>query len=82
MEQDNGSHYRKFYKGVQLDPARIAKIYGIGNMVQAQIVKKALCAGNRGHKDVLRDIDDIITAAKRWREMELEDHENESAQDD
>lgn len=71
--KDTGKHYRFVYRGLKLDPARVCKIYGVDNMVQAAIIKKALCAGNRGHKDILRDIDDIITAANRWREMIQED---------
>jgi len=37
------------------------------------ILKKCLCAGNRGHKDKRRDLEDIITAAKRAIEMMNED---------
>ena len=77
MSGDTGSHYRYVYKGVKLDPARICLIYEIKNMLQATIAKKALCAGNRGHKDAIRDIDDIITAANRWKEILIEDAEVE-----
>jgi len=77
MSQDTGKHYRFSYKGINLDPARIASIYGITNMVQAGIVKKALCAGTRGHKTTLRDIDDIITGCNRWKEMLVEDQQDE-----
>lgn len=71
--EDTGTHYRYTYKGIKLDPARIALVYGLKNMMQAAIVKKALRAGERGHKDIIRDIDDIITAAHRWKEMVIED---------
>ena len=75
MDNDKGTHYRKEYKGVKLDPARICKIYDVRNVVQSSIVKKTLCAGKRGHKDLLSDIDDIICGAQRWREMVVEDME-------
>lgn len=71
--KDTGTHYRFTYRGIKLDPARICAIYKITNLVQCSIIKKALCAGRRGHKDIIRDIDDIITAANRWREMIEED---------
>lgn len=74
-EKDTGSHYRYIYKGIKLDPARIVQIYGCKNLMAGTIAKKALCAGNRGHKDLLQDLDDIITAAKRWKEMVIEDME-------
>ena len=75
MDNDTGTHYRKEYKGIKLDPARICKIYDVRNMVQASMVKKTLCAGARGHKDLLLDIDDIICGARRWKEMIIEDME-------
>lgn len=73
MENDTGSHYRREYKGIKLDPARICRIYNVNCVLQSAIVKKTLCAGGRGHKEVLQDIDDIITAAERWKEIILED---------
>lgn len=88
-KKDNGSHYRFNYRkkltpqdkrngyvDIKLDPARIALVYEVKNMMQATITKKALCAGDRGHKDILRDIDDIICAAERWKEMVIEDEDN------
>lgn len=76
IENDTGKHYRFEYKGLKLDPARIAAIYKANHPMQLPIIKKTLLAGNRGHKDVIRDIDDIITAAQRWKEMLLEDMED------
>lgn len=73
MKNDTGKHYRREYNGIKLDPARICKIYEVGCILQSAIVKKTLCAGSRGHKDLLKDIDDIICAAERWKEMVIED---------
>ena len=75
MKNDTGKHYRKEYKGIKLDPARICLIYDARNPMQTQIVKKTLCCGNRGHKDLIKDIDDVICAAERWKEMLIEDLE-------
>lgn len=72
---DTGKHYRYEYKGVKLDPARICLVYGVKNMVQAAIIKKALRAGSGTKKNVEEDIDDIITACIRWKEMIAEDKE-------
>jgi hypothetical protein len=74
-QNDNGKHYRFEYKGIKLDPARICHIYKITNLIQGSIIKKTLCAGNRGHKDIRKDINDIITACNRWLEM-LDEDEN------
>jgi hypothetical protein len=70
---DTGKHYRYMYKGVKLDPYRICKIYRIDDFALQTIVKKALCAGLRGHKSRRQDLLDIITAAKRAIEMLDED---------
>lgn len=72
-EEDSGSHYRYEYNGIKLDPYRIADIYGITNHSQFTIAKKALCAGNRGHKNLIQDIKDIKNACDRWLEMIAED---------
>jgi hypothetical protein len=70
---DTGTHYRFMYKGIKLDPFRIAKIYEINDFALQTILKKCLCAGERGHKDKRRDLEDIITAAKRAIEIIDED---------
>lgn len=75
--KDKGKHYRFSYKGINLDPARVCQIYGTSHPMQGVIVKKALCAGGRGKKSVIEDIEDIITAAERWLEMLREDEETE-----
>ncbi len=79
ISQDTGKHYRKEYKGIKLDPARIGRIYNIDHGCQFAILKKTLMAGKRGHKSVESDVRDIITAAERWLEMIAEDSQNESA---
>ncbi|MGZ4975753.1 MAG: hypothetical protein ACXV8O_01275 [Methylobacter sp.] len=45
---DPGAHYRYTYKGIKLDPFRIGQIYGITSLAMFTILKKCLCAGNRG----------------------------------
>ncbi len=73
---DAGAHYRFQYKGINLDPFRISAIYGITNFAQLTVLKKVLCAGNRGYKDTVQDIDDCICALERWKEMLAEDASN------
>lgn len=71
--KDPGAHYRYEYQGIKLDPYRIADIYGITNHAQFSALKKILCAGERGHKDVWQDVADIKNACDRWLEMFTED---------
>ena len=83
---DAGKHYRFEYDvavfqkdlengslTVKLDPFRIADIYGMSDFALMTILKKTLCAGNRGYKDLRQDLEDIICAAKRRIEMLDED---------
>jgi len=74
---DTGKHYRFEYKGIKLDPFRIAKIYGMESFALMTVLKKILCAGNRGHKDYKADILDCITALQRELEI-VEEDENAS----
>ena len=71
---DKGEHYRFEYKGIKLDPARICLIYGANHPLQQCIIKKSLKAGARGKKSLVEDIDDIICACERWKEMIEEDN--------
>jgi len=73
MKEDAGKHYRFSYKGINLDPFRIAKIYEMKSFAMMTILKKCLCAGERGHKDYEQDLKDIINAAERELEIIKED---------
>lgn len=86
---DPGAHYRfsytkkltegdikRGYATINLDPFRVASIYGMTCFAMQTILKKTLCAGNRGHKDQAQDLRDIISAAQRKLEMINEDNEN------
>jgi len=84
--EDTGGHYRfahkapvtvedseRGYAEIKLDPFRIAAIYKLTDFALQTILKKTLCAGNRGHNDLREDLNDIICAAKRKLEMLDED---------
>lgn len=71
--KDPGAHYRYSYKGIKLDPFRIAKIYGMTDFELMTILKKVLKAGERGHKDKRQDLLDIVNAANRAIEILDED---------
>lgn len=72
-ETDPGNHYRFQYKGIKLDPYRIAAIYNMQSFAMMTILKKCLCAGSRGHKNYEQDLKDIICAAERELEIINED---------
>ena len=70
---DAGKHYRYSYKGVLLDPARICSVYKVDSLMLCTVIKKALKAGERGHKSKKQDLLDIINACERELEMMRED---------
>lgn len=78
--KDKGAHYRYSYKGVKLDPVRISLIYEINHPSQAGALKKILCAGKRGKKTLVEDIEDIITSCERWLETIAEDADQNNNQ--
>jgi N-methylhydantoinase B/oxoprolinase/acetone carboxylase alpha subunit len=69
---DPGVHYRYEYKGIKLDPYRIAETYKLNDPALFTILKKVLRAG-RAHKDLRQDLKDIIAACERKIEMLNED---------
>ncbi len=71
-DADTGAHYRKEFRGIKLDVARIVRIYGITDSMQFGILKKALRAGT-AHKTLEQDIKDIKCACDRWLEIIEED---------
>lgn len=73
-QEEKHSHYKKYVSHLNvIDPYRIADLYDLHPCAD-HIMKKSLCAGNRGHKDTLRDIQDIIDTAERWKQMIEEDN--------
>jgi hypothetical protein len=72
-QQDAGGHYRYQYKGINLDPFRIAQIYGVTDFALQTALKKILCAGKRGHKNLRQDLLDVRCAIDRKLEMIIED---------
>lgn len=65
-------YYRFSFKGIKLDPYRIAKVYNITHPTQFHIIKKALRAGE-SVKDLKQDIKEIRDSCDRWLEMIEED---------
>lgn len=71
-EQDAGAHYRREYRGIKLDPYRIAKIYAMQGGPREQIMKKCLRFTDKGQTEQ-QVVNEIRTALNRWQEMLEED---------
>lgn len=71
---DTGAHYRKEYKGVKLDPYRVAAIYGLTGGPREHALKKLLRGTEKGDSP-LKVIREVRDALDRWEEMLVEDGE-------
>ena len=73
MSNDTGSHYRHSYRGIEIDPYRIADIYGVTDHALFSALKKILAAGQRGNKTLIDDITEARDALNRKLDMLKED---------
>lgn len=77
------NHYKRDVSGIKtLDVYRLLEVFEVTCPVAQHVIKKALVAGQRGHKDVLRDWQDILDSAERKIEMLREDAINEVCEAD
>jgi hypothetical protein len=85
QEKDTGAHYRfqlqvpvtqsdleRGYAVANIDPYKIADVYGITNHAIFSALKKLLVAGGRGFKGAAQDVADSIGALQRWQQMQEE----------
>lgn len=61
--------YNRQLKGVTVDVYDVLKAFEVTCPALQHLIKKALCAGLRGHKDATQDLQDIIDSAIRAKEL-------------
>jgi len=70
VEETVINKYSKEIKpNVFVDVYDVLKAWGVTNPALQHLIKKALQPGDRGHKTLEQDIDDIIASAKRAKEL-------------
>lgn len=70
----NHKHYFRPVAHLQdIDVYRFLELFGVTCPVAQHVIKKAVAAGQRGHKDIRRDWQDIEDSAIRKQEMLRED---------
>jgi len=62
--------YNRPCKGVTIDVYDVLQAFNVTNPALQHLVKKALAVGQRGHKDKLEDLRDILASAQRAIELE------------
>ena len=60
----------------KLDIYRILKLYEVSDPCLQHAIKKLLCAGKRGAKNFLQDVNEAIYTLQRCIEMQGEDNGN------
>jgi hypothetical protein len=68
MSENKHSHYYREWHG-KLDIYRVIDLWNITDPCFQHALKKIMCAGNRGHKDLKKDVQDIIDTMQRKLEM-------------
>lgn len=66
---ENPNKYIRNLKGVECDVYDVLKAFDVTCPALQHLIKKALCAGLRGHKDKSQDLKDILDSAKRAIEL-------------
>ena len=70
------NHYFKDVSGLKhIDIYRVLILFGVTDPCLQHATKKLLCAGNRGVKDELKDVQEAISSLTRYLEIKTEDSE-------
>lgn len=70
VEPVRSKYHREIKPGVFVDVYDVLHAFNVTNPALQHLVKKALAAGQRGHKDRATDLDEIVQSAIRARELE------------
>lgn len=74
MSEQNHSHYFKDVSNLKfIDVYRVLLLFAVTDPCLQHAVKKLLCAGNRGVKDELKDVQEAISSLTRYLEIKTED---------
>lgn len=69
-DQARSKYHREIKPGVWVDVYDVLHAFQVTNPALQHLVKKALAAGQRGHKDRATDLDEVVQSAIRARELE------------
>jgi len=68
-------HYFKDVSNLEyVDIYRVLKLWEVSDPCLQHAAKKILVAGNRGHKDIQKDVQEAIDSLLRWQEIYKEDN--------
>lgn len=61
--------YNRQCKGITIDVYDVLKTFEVTDPALQHLIKKALCAGLRGHKTMQQDLEEVLESAKRAVEL-------------
>jgi len=56
-----------------VDVYRVLSLYGVTDPCLQHAIKKLLCAGDRGAKDIEQDVQEAIDTLERYQDMRVEE---------
>lgn len=69
--------YNHYFKNTvhlnAIDVYRVLELYEVTDPCLQHAIKKLLCAGSRGAKDIEQDVQEAVDALERWQDMKEED---------
>jgi hypothetical protein len=71
-EPKRSKYHREIKPGVWVDVYDVIVAWSVTNPALQHLIKKALQPGQRGHKDLLTDMQDIIDSAVKAKQIEVE----------
>ena len=76
MTKSNGTKnkYLRKIRSENVDVYDVLMAWKVINPALQHLIKKALQAGQRGHKSLNEDLEDIIVAAQRAKELSEDDY--------
>lgn len=80
MKTIHSHYYRNVEHLKNIDVYRTLDLFGVTHPCLQHAAKKILCAGQRGHKDQQRDVQEAIDTLRRWQEMQEEDIQRSNEQ--
>jgi len=77
LSKEYSHYYKKIPRGVEyVDVYRVLELFEVTNPSISHAIKKLLVAGNRGHKDLDKDVKEAIDSLQRYLEMREEESPN------
>ena len=74
FKKEYSHYYKKIPDGVEyIDVYRVLELFNVVDPALQHAVKKLLVAGDRGHKDLIKDVREAVVSLERWIEMREEE---------